>query len=168
MAVSRFDAGGAPGDDCDSDLREVLVDMARPPMGHDDSKSPDSTWNRAAGLIWSFLAFSFFWSDACLILNVHPSMNLHLKAAMPKMVEYARGWGDAAAVHGDYSPSMNTRERRPPSLMSRTWGPLKITGKGAEAFLQKICTRNVSKGAVAQDSRCIRWCAMRRAGFWMM
>jgi aminomethyltransferase len=86
-----------------------------------------------------------------------PFYDFHLKAGA-KMVEYA-GWempllynppGSPPGTGGIVAEHEHTRTKASIFDVSHM-GRLKFTGKNAEAFLQKICTRNVGKGAPGQS-----------------
>jgi aminomethyltransferase len=84
-----------------------------------------------------------------------PIYDYHLKAGA-KMVEFA-GWempllyqrpgGQAGGIIAEHEHTRTAASVFDVSHMGR----LKFTGKGAEAFLQKICTRNVAAGVPGQS-----------------
>jgi aminomethyltransferase len=89
-----------------------------------------------------------------------PFYEFHVKAGA-KMVEFA-GWempllyNRPANPDGSSPPSgiiaEHNHTRTAASIFDVShMGRLKFTGKDAEAFLQKICTRNVSKGSAGQS-----------------
>jgi len=65
------------------------------------------------------------------------------------MVEYA-GWEMPLLYKGIIEEHNHTRTSASIFDVSHM-GRLKFTGKGAEAFLQKVCTRNIGKGTVGQS-----------------
>ena len=66
------------------------------------------------------------------------------------MVEYA-GWEMPLLFTGIIPEHEHTRTKASSSMFPSHMGRLKFTGKSAEAFLQKICTRNFAKGSVGQS-----------------
>ncbi len=72
----------------------------------------------------------------------------HVKAGA-KMVEYA-GWEMPLLYRGIIPEHEHTRTQASVFDVSHM-GRLKFTGKGAEAFLQRLCTRNFSKGVSGQS-----------------
>ena len=86
-----------------------------------------------------------------------PFYDFHLKAGA-KMVEYA-GWempllynppGSPPGTGGIVAEHEHTRSKASIFDVSHM-GRVKFTGKNAEAFLQKICTRNIGKGIPGQS-----------------
>ncbi len=77
-----------------------------------------------------------------------PFYDFHLKAGA-RMVDFA-GWEMPLLYKGIIEEHNHTRTAASIFDVSHM-GRLKFTGKNAEAFLQKICTRNISKGKVGQS-----------------
>ena len=77
-----------------------------------------------------------------------PFHDFHVKAGA-KMVEYA-GWEMPLLYTGIIPEHEHTRAAASIFDVSHM-GRLKFTGKGAEAFLQKICTRNIGKATPGQS-----------------
>lgn len=77
-----------------------------------------------------------------------PFYDFHVKAGA-KMVDFA-GWEMPLLYKGIIEEHNHTRTAASIFDVSHM-GRLKFTGKGAEAFLQKVCTRNVGKGSVGQS-----------------
>ena len=77
-----------------------------------------------------------------------PFHEFHLKAGA-RMVEYA-GWEMPLLYSGIIQEHEHTRTAASIFDVSHM-GRLKFTGSGTEAFLQKVCTRNLSKAAVGQS-----------------
>src|ERR1700761_5490087 len=65
------------------------------------------------------------------------------------MVEYA-GWEMPLLYRGIIPEHEHTRTQASVFDVSHM-GRLKFTGKGAEAFLQRLCTRDLSKGISGQS-----------------
>ncbi len=77
-----------------------------------------------------------------------PFYDFHVKAGA-RMVDFA-GWEMPLLYKGIIEEHNHTRTAASIFDVSHM-GRLKFTGKNAEAFLQKICTRNVGKGKVGQS-----------------
>ena len=77
-----------------------------------------------------------------------PFYDFHVKAGA-RMVDFA-GWEMPLLYKGIIEEHIHTRTAASIFDVSHM-GRLKFTGKNAEAFLQKICTRNISKGKVGQS-----------------
>jgi aminomethyltransferase len=77
-----------------------------------------------------------------------PIYEFHIKAGA-KMVEYA-GWEMPLLYKGIIAEHEHTRASASVFDVSHM-GRLKFTGKGAEAFLSRVCTRNISKGTPGQS-----------------
>ena len=77
-----------------------------------------------------------------------PFYPFHLKAGA-RMVDFA-GWEMPLLYTGIIAEHEHTRAKASLFDVSHM-GRLKFTGKGAEAFLQRVCTRNVGKGVVGQS-----------------
>jgi len=77
-----------------------------------------------------------------------PFYDFHVKAGA-KMVDFA-GWEMPLLYRGIIEEHQHTRTAASIFDVSHM-GRLKFTGKGAEAFLQKVCTRNVGKGKPGQS-----------------
>ncbi|MGN6368709.1 MAG: glycine cleavage system aminomethyltransferase GcvT [Phycisphaerae bacterium] len=77
-----------------------------------------------------------------------PFYDFHIKAGA-RMVDFA-GWEMPLLYKGIIEEHNHTRSAASIFDVSHM-GRLKFTGKGAEPFLQKICTRNLSKGKPGQS-----------------
>lgn len=77
-----------------------------------------------------------------------PFYDYHVKSNA-KMVDFA-GWEMPLLYRGIIDEHHHTRTKASIFDVSHM-GRLKFTGKQAEAFLQKICTRNLAKGSVGQS-----------------
>jgi aminomethyltransferase len=74
--------------------------------------------------------------------------DFHVKSGA-KMVDFA-GWEMPLLYRGIIEEHQHTRTAASIFDVSHM-GRLKFTGKGAEAFLQRVCTRNVGKGKAGQS-----------------
>ncbi len=77
-----------------------------------------------------------------------PFYDFHVKCGA-KMVDFA-GWEMPLLYKGIIAEHEHTRTKASIFDVSHM-GRLKFTGKDAEAFLERICTRNLAKGAVGQS-----------------
>src|SRR4051794_679030 len=77
-----------------------------------------------------------------------PFYDFHVKAGA-KMVEYA-GWEMPLLYTGIIPEHEHTRTSASIFDVSHM-GRLKFSGRGAEAFLQRVCTRNLAKAVVGQS-----------------
>ena len=77
-----------------------------------------------------------------------PFYDFHVKAGA-RMVDFA-GWEMPLLYKGIIEEHVHTRTKASIFDVSHM-GRLKFTGKGAEAFLQRVCTRNVGKGKAGQS-----------------
>ncbi|HVX84219.1 MAG TPA: glycine cleavage system aminomethyltransferase GcvT [Phycisphaerae bacterium] len=81
-------------------------------------------------------------------LNRTPFYDFHIKSGA-RMVAYA-GWEMPLLYRGIIDEHLHTRTAASIFDVSHM-GRLKFTGKGAEEFLQRVCTRNLAKAAVGQS-----------------